>query len=73
MVDCIIGKETPDGEFERIAVHTFDFAGVQNDNESIYRLDVALGTFGQQSYMIRAYPHHDLQSQRFEMGYMLWL
>lgn len=73
MLDCIIGKETPDGTFERIAVHSFEYVGELDDNESLFRLDVALETYGQQSYMIRAYPHHDLQSQRFEMGYMLWL
>tara|TARA_R110001592_G_scaffold52649_9_gene161391 strand:+ start:114634 stop:117114 length:2481 start_codon:yes stop_codon:yes gene_type:complete len=73
VVDCLIGKELTTGEFEKQSCHSFQYVGTFGEEESLFRLDTEIDGAGLLSYMIRAFPHHDLQSQRFEMGYMLWL
>jgi glycogen phosphorylase len=72
-VDCLIGKESKTGEFERNSCHSLEYVGTYGEDESLFRLDVELAADGLQNYMIRTYPHNELQSQRFEVGYMLWL
>jgi starch phosphorylase len=73
VVDCLIGTENSTGEFEKINCHTFQYAGTYGEQESLFRLDCEIEGSGLLSYMIRAFPYHELQCQRFEMGYMLWL
>lgn len=73
IVDCLIGKDDCDGEFQKISCHTFQYVGTYGEQESLFRLDTEIEGSGLLSYMIRAFPHHEFQSQRFEMGFMLWL
>ena len=46
--------------------------GLEN-GESIYAINLTPDMCGKIEYRIRAYPHHDLLTQPFEMGMMLWL
>ncbi|MDP2195343.1 MAG: alpha-glucan family phosphorylase [Rhodocyclaceae bacterium] len=45
----------------------------QSTGEHIYALDLTPDICGKIEYRIRAYPHHELLTQPFEMGMMLWL
>jgi len=73
MADCIIGREESNGDFQKISGHGFEYVGSFGEEESLYRLDTEIEGSGLLSYMIRAFPYHELQSQRFELGCMLWL
>ncbi|MDP1957277.1 MAG: DUF3417 domain-containing protein, partial [Rhodocyclaceae bacterium] len=46
--------------------------GLEN-GETIYAINLTPDICGKIEYRIRAYPHHDLLTQAFEMGMMLWL
>ncbi|MHB1358970.1 MAG: alpha-glucan family phosphorylase [Rhodocyclaceae bacterium] len=43
------------------------------DGESLYAITLLPDMCGKIDYRIRAYPHHELLTQSFEMGMMLWL
>lgn len=73
LVDCLLGTETRDGDFERHSCYTFQFNRFIETGQAIYRLSVTPEISGLQTYMVRAYPYHRLLSQRFEMGCMIWL
>lgn len=73
LVDCLIGTESRDGEFTRHSCCTFQFSRFSETGQAVYRLSVSPEISGLQAYMVRAYPYHRLLSQRFEMGYMIWL
>ena len=73
VADCLIGREGGDGEFVKSNCHSFQYVGTYGEEESLFRLDAEIDGSGLLSYMIRVFPHHELQSQRFEVGYMLWL
>ena len=44
-----------------------------NDGEDIYAITITPDLCGKIDYRIRAYPSHELLTQPFEMGLMLWL
>ena len=73
LADCLIERGSGSGEFHKVSCHSFVYVGTYGEDETLYRLDAEIEGSGLLSYMIRAFPFHELQSQRFEMGYMLWL
>lgn len=73
MIDCLIGRETADGSFERHTCGTLHFVEDLDEQHSLFSLSMVLADPGIQCYMVRMYPHHQLLSQRFEVGLMVWL
>lgn len=73
LVDCLIERDADANDFEKLSCHSFEYVGTYGEDEALYRLDAEIKGSGLLNYMIRAFPYHELQSQRFEMGYMLWL
>ncbi len=73
MVECVLGVEVADGEFEARAHHTLAHDGRAPDGRALFAIDLKPDAPGLQCYMLRAYPHHELLSLRFEMGRMLWI
>ena len=73
LVDCLIGQDTPLGAFERHTRESFRFVEMMSDGRALFAFSTELVTPGLQSYMVRMYPHHEMLSQRFEVGCMLWL
>lgn len=73
LADCLIERDSGTGDFQKVSCHSFEYVGTYGEDETLYRLDTEIEGSGLLSYMIRAFPYHELQSQRFEVGYMLWL
>ncbi len=73
VVDCLLGKDNEDNEFEQCYCEEFQYQGVLDDGRALFRLATITPMSGLQSYKVRMYPYHSLLSQRFELGAMLWL
>ncbi len=73
IVDCLVGTEDYQGEFNRTGCQSLTFTEQLEDGRALFELELAPQHAGRQCYMIRAYPHHPLLSQRFEVGLMIWL
>jgi len=73
MIDCIIGCDECSGCFTRNACATFQYLEQRDDGRALFGLSMMLSDTGMLSYKVRIYPYHDLLSQRFEVGHMLWL
>ncbi len=72
IVECLIGKDSGEGDRSRIACYRLMPQAVEG-SEQIYHTDLEAMVAGLQHYQIRLYPYHTLLSHPFEVGRMLWL
>lgn len=72
-VQCLIGKETQEKEFQLLAQHNLEAKDSNDQGETIFSLDLETSIPGLQYFKIRMYPHNDLLSHIFETGCMKWL
>jgi len=73
IVECIVGVENKRNEF-RAHEHFILDAGTVNENgETLFSINLQPNLPGKQFYKVRIYPSHQLLSNRFETGYMLWV
>ncbi len=73
MVECLVGRETDTGDFERLDTHVFVPRAPLESGETLFRLDLEPRLAGLQYYQIRLIPFHPALSHRYEAGHMLWL
>jgi starch phosphorylase len=73
LVECLVGKESDDGEFIRLDSHIFSTESQNDNGETYFKLDLYPRLPGLQSYKIRMFPFHPALSHRFESGYMIWI
>ena len=73
VIDCLVGVQTKEGNFERHSCFQLEYQERNENNEAVYSLCIVLAEPGKQVYMLRAYPYHPLLGQRFETGFMIWL
>lgn len=72
-VDLLMGRVSPEGEFDRHDCATLHYIEMLPDGRALYTLSMAIAESGKQCYMIRIYPHSHLLGQRFELGFMKWI
>ncbi len=73
LVECLVGRESDNGEFIRLDSHIFSSEKTSEAGETLFRLDLRPRLPGLQYYKIRMFPFHPALSHRFESGYMIWL
>lgn len=73
LVECLVGKESNDGEFIRLDSHVFSTESQNNNGETYFKLDLYPRLPGLQTYKIRMFPFHPALSHRFESGCMIWI
>lgn len=73
VVECVLGTESPAGEFEPDSVHRLVHSGAAADGSALFVLDLAPPASGLLSYRLRAYPWHPLLAHPFELGRMRWV
>jgi starch phosphorylase len=73
LVECLVGKESNDGEFIRLDSHVFSTESRNNNGETYFKLDLYPRLPGLQTYKIRMFPFHPALSHRFESGCMIWI
>ncbi len=72
-MECLIGTEDEQGEFQTQKIYRLEPAGQNEAGETLFVLDLKSPLPGLQYYKIRLYPYHELLGRRFETGLMLWL
>lgn len=72
-VECVVGKESDEGEFVALSNHLLTSNEVTDNGETIYHMNFQPALSGLVFYKLRAYPNHPFLSHRFEMGLMRWL
>lgn len=73
VLECQVGKENADGEFEVLSRHFLEPEQPTHGEQTIFSLAFEPKLAGLQSFKIRMYPYHDHLSHTFEMGFMIWL
>ena len=73
IVECIVGEENRHGQFEAYEHFIFDAVGQNENNETLFNINLKPSRPGKQLYKLRMYPSHRLLANRFEAGYMLWI
>jgi starch phosphorylase len=73
MVECLVGTESEEGEFTVGGRFVLQPAGLGDDGETVFQLDLQPPLPGLQAYKLRMYPCHALLSHPFETGFMIWL
>jgi len=72
-VECLIGTEDGEGEFEvSQRLHLSPQHTTDND-EVVFAMEYMPELSGLQQLRIRMYPHHEMLSHPLEMGRMIWL
>lgn len=71
IIECIIGTQD-DEVFNRQSQLRFTFVRQDNDRH-LFELKLRPDLPGLSYYMIRMYPHHELLSHPFELGFMCWV
>ncbi len=72
-VECLIGTEDGEGEFEvSQRLHLSPQHTTDND-EVVFAMEYTPELSGLQQLRIRMYPHHEMLSHPLEMGRMIWL
>ncbi len=72
-MECLVGSENDDGEFQVKDIHRLEVRDKSRQEEALFRVDMRSPLSGLQYYKIRMYPYHELLGRRFETGLMLWL
>jgi starch phosphorylase len=72
-VDCVLGVESQEAEFNPRSHHALSYGGNTPDGRALFTVELKPGMPGLLSYMLRVYPHHELLAHPFEMGRMLWV
>jgi starch phosphorylase len=72
-MECMLGKVDHSGTFICKDIYKLEVDGDNDQAEQHFRIHLNSPLAGQQTYMIRLYPYHELLARRFETGYMLWL
>jgi starch phosphorylase len=73
VVDWLLGDETETDEFVPSYCEEFQYKGLLEDGRALFSLSSKPPMSGLQCYKVRMYPYHQLLSQRFELGSMIWL
>ncbi len=73
VVECLIGRETMNGEFRLHQRLLLEPAGERIKGEVVFALDLQPDLSGLMYYKLRMYPHHELLCHPFETGCMTWL
>lgn len=72
-VECLVGTENSNGEFELHQTYAFSATGKNAEGETVFEIDLAPPLSGRQLYKLRIYPYHASLSHPLETGCMLWL
>ncbi|MCW5626749.1 MAG: alpha-glucan family phosphorylase, partial [Burkholderiales bacterium] len=74
VVEMALARHTERESHRHGANYRFEVDGTKTEQgEHRFVLQLTPELCGKLEYRIRVYPHHDLLTQRFEMGMMLWL
>jgi starch phosphorylase len=73
IVECIVGSENRHGEFQPYEHFIFEADGQNENNETLFSINLKPSLPGKQLYKLRMYPSHRLLANRFESGCMLWV
>ncbi len=79
VVECLLGRTPAGGKFTVFDKRTFkpviqEGSSINARDDSIeFALELIAEQSGLVHYQLRMYPHHQLLSHPFEMGFMLWL
>ena len=73
VLECVIGTENDQGLFTEHKRVPFEPAGSTDRGEEVFELNLLPPLAGLQYYKLRIYPYHQLLSNRFETGRMIWL
>lgn len=73
IVECIVGSEDRRGEFQPYEHFIFEAIGQNENNETLFSINLKPSLPGKQLYKLRMYPSHRLLANRFESGCMLWI
>lgn len=74
IVECLIGLQPEDANFEQLACYRLDASGSTTEvGETIFEAQFSPPMPGLQHYYIRSYPYHRLLSHPFELGFMKWV
>jgi starch phosphorylase len=73
LIECLVGTENENGEFESHDAYVFTVGEQKDQGEVEFNLDLAPRLPGLQQYCIRMFPFHPALSHRFETGCMLWV
>ena len=73
IVECIVGREDKQGEFQAVEHFIFDAVGNNEKNETLFSINLKPSHSGKQLYKLRMYPSHRLLANRFEVGHMIWI
>lgn len=73
VVECLIGLQDGDGDFEQRACYRLDPGELTEGGEILFGTAFSPPMPGLQDYYIRMYPYHRLLSHPFELGFMKWV
>jgi starch phosphorylase len=73
LIECLVGRETETGQFEKLDSHIFKHGERLDTGETLYSLDLVPHLPGLQFYKIRMFPFHPALGHRYEAGHLLWL
>jgi starch phosphorylase len=73
LIECLIGRETREGELDVRETQVFTPGESNAEGETVFHLDLNPRLPGLQYYKIRMIPFHPALAHRFETGCMIWL
>jgi starch phosphorylase len=74
VVELLLSLSTKREKLQNSRRHRFDPTGIATANgEVVFALEVQPEQCGRLEYRVRAYPHHEMLTHRFEMGMMRWM
>ena len=71
-VECIVGTKTLNGEFNVSDKLLFEYTGEEN-GQHVFELNLKPSLPGLNHYKLRMFPYHELVSNPFELGNMIWI
>ncbi|MGH8248104.1 MAG: alpha-glucan family phosphorylase, partial [Gammaproteobacteria bacterium] len=72
MVECLMGESAPGKAFQVLATHRLQPVA-EESGETIFEAAFTPAPSGLVAYQVRAYPHHSLLCNRFDLGFLKWV
>ncbi|SER17855.1 starch phosphorylase [Nitrosomonas sp. Nm51] len=73
IVELMICRQYKKTRLRNFSHFSFEYSGIQEQNEHIFELKLSPELCGKQEYFIRTYPYHSLLTHPLEMGMTVWL